>query len=185
MGNNAVGMTALTDLSSKLKNTDRLFALAIRKNLRAGIKDAGSGVLNEVKANASWSSRIPGATRLTIRYSLKGASVRIIVDHNKAPHARPFEVGNKNDFSEAVAANGGYRIVNGRRVAVHRSVYKRALKTGAGVSRQLRHPVFNRGGFADEPTRPFFFPAINSQTHSIDLRMEQVVIRTALDAGFK
>lgn len=189
MGNNAFGMHALTDLSKQLKTVDRKFANAIRANLRSGVKAAGAGVLNGVKAGASWSSRIPAATKLTVRYSTKGASIRIIVDHNKAPHARPLEVGNKNNFTQAVAANGGYKIVNGRRVAVHRSVYKKALKSGVGVGRELRHPVFHKvgapGGFADMPTRPFFFPAVKAAGASIDVAMEKVIIQTARDAGFK
>jgi hypothetical protein len=185
MPNNALGLTALTDLSKQLKTTDKVFASAIRKNLRAGIKKAGSGVLDRVKAKAAWSSRIPGATSLSIRYKQDAASVRIQVNHNKAPHARPYELGNKNSFIEAdINRRGGYQIVNGRRVAVRHAAYKEARKAGA-FSKSLRHPVFNKGGYADEPTRPFFFPAIAEQKGAIDQDMEQAVIQTAKDAGFK
>lgn len=187
--NNALGLRALTDLSARLRTVDRQFANGVRKNLRDAIKQQGAGVLGAVKARASWSSRIPAATKLSIRYNVKGASVRIIVDHNKAPHARPYEMGNKNTFHETfVNANGGYKVVNGRRVAVKHNVYKKALKAGA-FDRNLRHPVFHKvgqpGGYADEATRPFFFPAIKTKSAGIDREMEAVVIKTAHDAGFK
>lgn len=185
MVNNALGMQALTDLSAKMKTVDRAFANELRKQLRAGVKEAGSGVLDAVKRNASWSSRIPAATKLSIRYNVKGASVRIIVDHNRAPHARALELGNKNSYSEAaINRNGGFKIVNGRRYAIERSAYKK-IRAAGGAGRSLRHPVYGRGGFTDQPTRPFFFPGIEQETHSIDMRMEEVVLKTALGAGFK
>jgi len=187
MANNALGLRVLTDMSTQLKSVDRKFANGVRKNLRAGINKAGAGVLSEVKQRASWSSRIPSATKLTVRYNASGASVRIQVDHNKAPHARPLEVGNKNNYSAAVAAGGGYRVVNGRRVAVTRKVYAKARAVGVG--KMLRHPVFHAigqpGGFADMPLRPFFFDAINAQGRNIDQTLEKVVIQTAHDAGFR
>lgn len=185
MVNNALGMQALTDLSSRLKTVDAAFANAIRKQIRAGVLEAGAGVLEAVKARASWSTRIPQATKLTTRFNPKGASIRIIVDHNQAPHARPFELGNKNSYSEAaINRNGGFKIVNGRRYAIERNAYRK-IRAAGGAGRTLRHPVWTRGGYTDEPTRPFFFPGIQEQTHSIDLRMETVVLKTALSAGFK
>lgn len=188
--NNAFGMQALTDLSSQMKTVDKAFANAVRKNLRAGVSDAGSDVLGKVKAAAAWSARIPAATRLTVRYNTKGASIRIQVDHNKAPHARPLEVGNKNVFAlSAINAHGGYKIVNGQRVAVNRNAYTQIKKSGIGLSRGLRHPVFDSGHpptrVGEQATRPFFFPAITAAGKGIDVRMEQVVIRTAREAGFK
>lgn len=185
MVNNALGMQALTDLSSTLKTVDVAFARAVRKQLRAAVNEAGAGVLNAVRWRASWSTRIPQATKLSTRLNPKGASIRIIVDHNQAPHARPFELGNKNVYSEAaINRNGGFKIVNGRRYAIEKAAYKK-IRAAGGAARTLRHPVWRNGGFTDEPTRPFFFPGIEQQTHSIDLRMEQVVLKTALDAGFK
>jgi hypothetical protein len=183
-------MQALTDLSTQLKAVDRAFANGIRKNLRAGVADAGAQVVGRIKTESSWSSRIPQAVTLSIRYRVNGASVRVQVDKRKAPHARPLEVGNKNQFSlAAINAHGGYKVVNGRRVAVRFAAYKEIRKSGAGVERMLRHPVFDSNRppsrIGEQPTRPFFFPAIKASAHGIDVRMEQVVIRTAREAGFR
>jgi hypothetical protein len=185
MPNNALGLTALTDMSKQLKTVDRAFANAVRANLRKGVKAAGNGVVSKVKANASWSSRIPGAVSLNIRYSIYSAAVKVQVDRKKAPHARPLELGNKNQYS---AASVPTVVVNGRKRAVSYGTYKKARAAGA-FSRTLRHPVYHKvgqpGGFAEQPTRPFFMPAILDSGHDIDLVMERVVIQTARDAGFK
>lgn len=189
MPNNALGMRVLTDTATQLKAVDKAFASGIRKNLRAGIQAAGADVLAQVRSNASWSSRIPGATALSIRYNVKGASVRIQVDHKRAPHARPIELGNKNVFVQSfLDTHGGTKTVNGRKTAVSHSAYAAARKAGA-FGKVLRHPVFHKvgdpGGYAEQDLRPFFFPAIKASTPGIDLRMEKVVVQTARDAGFK
>jgi hypothetical protein len=186
----AVGMHALTNLSSDLKTIDKAFASAIRRNLRNAIRQQGQVVVDAVRSRASWSSRIPGATGVSIRYSTVAASVKVSVDHRKAPHARPLEEGNRDSFSEeAVDVLGGYKVVNGRRVAVNRSAYSAIRSTGIGLSRVLRHPVFHQtsepGGYAEMPTRPFFKPAVDASSPGIDRAMENVVIQTARGAGFK
>jgi hypothetical protein len=183
-------MTALTDLSSKLSTVNKQFAASVRKQVRAGVEEAGAATVARVRSAAGWSSRIPGAVKLTTRFSTRGASIRIIVDHRAAPHARPLEVGNKNVFAlSAINALGGYKTVNGRKVAVNRSAYAAIKKTGIGLSRGLRHPVFDSGHpptrVGEQATRPFFFPAIAASKAGIDQRMEDVVIRTAKEAGFK
>lgn len=197
MANNALGMRALTDLSTQMKTVDKDFSNLIKRNLRAGIREAGAGVLEQVKRNASWSSgtggtkengrsSIPSATKLSIRYNAKGASVRIIVDHKKAPHARPLELGNRQQFNEVEIAS---RIAGGARN--RRAAIKEGKRVGTGIisGQLLRHPVFHKsaepGGWAVMPTRPFFFPAITQQGKKIDQRMEAVVIQTARGAGFK
>lgn len=182
-------MQALTDMSVKLKDVDKKFAAAIRKQVRLAVSEAGASTVAKVKANAGWSSRIPGAVKITTRFNTRGASVRIVVDKKRAPHARALELGNKNVFSQAaIDAHGGYKIVNGRRVAVNRSAYAAIKKSGIGVSRGLRHPVFDSGSppvrVGEQATRPFFFPALADSKHDIDLRMERAVIKTAREAGF-
>jgi hypothetical protein len=189
MPNNALGMRVLTNTATQLKTVDRAFASGVRKNLRAGIQAAGAGVLGRVRSNASWSSRIPAATALSIRYNVKGASVRIQVNHTKAPHARPLELGNKNVFVQSfLESHGGTGTVNGRKRAISHSAYAAARQAGA-FGKVLRHPVFHKigdtGGFAEEQLRPFFFPAIKSSGRDIDLQMEKVVVQTARDAGFR
>ncbi len=186
---NALKMHALTDLSKDLKGVDKKFASAVRKNLRAGVQTGGTKVLTEVRRRASWSTRIPNATSLSVRYSLRGASVLIRVNHNKAPHARGLELGNKTTFSEAVInANGGFKVVNGRKVAVNRRVYSAMKTTHVGVGRALRHPVYDSKRpptrVGEQATRPFFFPGITASQDGVEQTLELAAIQAAKDAGF-
>lgn len=184
--NNALGLRVLTDLSKQLKTTDKVFASAVRSNLRKGIKQQGADVLGAVKAAAAWSTRIPGATALSIRYNVKGASVRIQVNHNKAPHARGLELGNRAGFNEVEIATRIAAGAKNRRAAI-----AQGKKSGTGIvsSRLLRHPVYHKssepGGWAVQPTRPFFFPTLAKRRPGIDQAMERVAVQAAHDAGFR
>ena len=185
MANNALGLRVLTDTSARLKTVNRDFANSIRKNLRAAIQAEGAGVVAAVKSAASWSQRIPEATALSIRYNVKGASVRIQVNHNKAPHARPLELGNRQAFNEIEIAS---RIAGGARN--RREAIKQGRREGTGIisGQLLRHPVFHKsgepGGWATQPTRPFFFPTVAAQKGHIDQAMEKAAVQIARDAGF-
>jgi hypothetical protein len=68
---------------------------ALRRETRSVAKD----VEGDIKANASWSSRIPGAVRTTVGFGPRSSGVMIRVDAGKAPHARPLEFGNKPGFN--------------------------------------------------------------------------------------
>lgn len=102
MANNALGLHVLTDTVTRLKTIDPAFARAIRKNLTAVIRQQGDGVLSEVRSRASWSSRIPRATTIQVRYNTKGASVRIQTDKRAAPHARPLDGASGPTFRHPV-----------------------------------------------------------------------------------
>ena len=195
MAQNALGLRVLTNMSSQLKTVDRRFASSVRKNLRSVIQKRGADVLGGVRAAASWSSRIPAATNLSIRYNVKGASVRIQVNHNQAPHARPYELGNKNQYDDRLGSlktvsfvdkKTGQRVF--RTILANASTRKLVKETGTGVSRTLRHPVFHKsgepGGWAVQPTRPFFFPTIAARKGNIDQDFERLVVQVANDAGF-
>ena len=185
MAQNALGLRVLTNMSSQLKTVDRQFANSVRKNLRSVIQKQGADVLGGVRAAASWSSRIPAATNLSIRYNVKGASVRIQTNRNAAPHARPLELGNRQAFNELEIASrikGGAR---NRREAIKQG---KAVGTGIISGQVLRHPVFHKsgepGGWAVQPTRPFFFPTIAARKKNIDQDFERLVVQVANDAGF-
>jgi hypothetical protein len=62
---------------------------AFRKAARPAMLAAGRGVLEQMKANAGWSSRIPAAISMTPAASTFG--VRFRTDAARAPHARPYE----------------------------------------------------------------------------------------------
>lgn len=63
--------------------------------LRRGVKEAAQPIANGVKSAASWSSRIPGATRTKASFSAKGASVTVEVDAAAAPEAAPLNHGGR------------------------------------------------------------------------------------------
>jgi hypothetical protein len=192
MANNAYGMTCLTDLSKQLKTVDKAFARAVTKQLNAAVAAAGADLVAKVQSNAFAQGlhRAAGAVKITTRKSTKGASVRVQVDKSKAPYARPLESGNKTQYSEAfIQSHGGYKTVNGRRVAVDRKVYKRARAAGAS-QRVLVHPVFDyplsyASRVTAQATRPFFFPAIDAAGPGMDAKFEAAVIAMAKEAGFK
>jgi len=70
----------------------------IRRDLRKGLREAGEAALNQARANASWSSRIPGAMSLRVYTSGPRTGVSLRVDSSKAPHARPYEgIGGRGD----------------------------------------------------------------------------------------
>lgn len=67
------------------------FPKDVRQDLRPKLKEIGSAALASVRAHAAWSTRIPSATRLQIGLSKRNPGLAIVVNRNKAPHARPYE----------------------------------------------------------------------------------------------
>lgn len=63
----------------------------LRVELRKGVANAATPVVQAVRSGASWSGRIPGAVKAKPSFSAKQAGVSIVVDSKKAPEARPLE----------------------------------------------------------------------------------------------
>jgi len=65
----------------------------LQKEMRPAIREGAQPMLKGIQRNASWSTRIPKATRISTSFSGRGAGpgVSIITDARKAPHARPYE----------------------------------------------------------------------------------------------
>lgn len=59
----------------------------IRRETRPAIRQAAEPMVAQARANASWSSRIPKAIKLS--NTRRGVTIR--VNKAKAPHARPYE----------------------------------------------------------------------------------------------
>lgn len=78
----------------------------LRSSIRRAVREAAADFVGDVKADASWSSRIPASVRTTTSFSQKAPGVRIFVDSKKAPHARPYEGmakgGNESKFRHPV-----------------------------------------------------------------------------------
>lgn len=184
MAGDGLGMTTNLDaLNMRLKETDKLFAAGVKKRLREAVSLAGVDLVSAIKSEASWSSRIPAATSIGTTFGAKNASIRIRTDRKKAPHARGLEFGNADSFNEKVlqSKTGDYGAAGTSR----RAVMKSMKKSGVGVGRVLRHPVFGRGGYANMPTRPFFFASVNARTPEINKKFETAIALAAVDAGFK
>lgn len=81
----------------------------LRPAIRAAARGAAQGFTSAVKADASWSSRIPAAVKVSTSFAQKGAGVKVGVDSTRAPHARPYEGlaagGNRASFRHPVFGN--------------------------------------------------------------------------------
>jgi hypothetical protein len=64
---------------------------ALRRNLKAAAEPAAA----QVRRNAAWSLRIPGAVGVRANFTSKRPGVSIFVSRTKAPHARPLENSGK------------------------------------------------------------------------------------------
>ena len=141
--------TDLGRLGAELKLVDKTLASAVRRNVRTATNQAGAEVVNLARSNASWSSRIPSATRLTVSFATRSWGVSMTTSKTRAPNARPLEMGSR-----------GNRAVD-------------------------RHPVFGRDVWVDQPTRPYFFPAVEALTPKMMRRIEAAIDAAIREAGFK
>ena len=144
----------LAELGVHLKTLDKKMASAVRRRIREGIRDGGSEILSAVRREASWSSRIPGATTLQVNYSEKRSGVTVVVNRTKAPHGRPIEMGNRGS--------------QGLRHPVFADQRKGR----------------NEWTWVNQPVRPFFFRGVAAATPIVRARMLKVLDDVAADLGF-
>lgn len=78
----------------------------LKRKLRPKLRVAGRVVADDAKVRASWSTRIPGATKVSTSFTARRPGVSVVVDRKKAPHARPFEHGGQpGEFRHPVFGN--------------------------------------------------------------------------------
>lgn len=78
----------------------------LKRELRPGLRAAAKPVLDRARRNASWSTRIPGATKISITFAGRRPGVKIVTNAKRAPHARPFEnLGDQGTFRHPVWGN--------------------------------------------------------------------------------
>lgn len=65
--------------------------IELRRELRPRIRAGSDEIVRDMRARASYSSRIPGAIRSTVSFASRSGGVTIRVDARRAPHARPLE----------------------------------------------------------------------------------------------
>ena len=90
----------MEEIAREMRFLEKSIAAHIRRNLRKAVTESGAEVTAAIKAEASWSKRIPGATSLAMSFGAQKVGVSVKVNAKKAPHARPFEFGNSNGYSE-------------------------------------------------------------------------------------
>lgn len=99
------GVVGRGELAQLVRDLGKL-SPELRRQLRPKLRKAAEGVRDEARRGASWSTRIPPATR--VRTSLSGGrtGVAVVVNAKKAPHARPYENGGKEgEFRHPVFGN--------------------------------------------------------------------------------
>lgn len=74
----------------------------LRKELRPALLRGARPILDQARANASWSTRIPKATRIGAKFQKRRGGVVIITSAKRAPHARPFEGLSGSPFKHPV-----------------------------------------------------------------------------------
>jgi hypothetical protein len=75
----------------------------LKVKLRPGLREAGALVRDRARLNASWSHKIPAATRVSVGFTARNPGVSVQVNKNRAPSARPFEHGgNEGTFRHPV-----------------------------------------------------------------------------------
>lgn len=63
----------------------------LRKRLRPALKAAAEPIVADARGRASWSTRIPRAITLSVRFGQRDPGVSIRVRGKAAPHGRPLE----------------------------------------------------------------------------------------------
>lgn len=96
------GTQELRDLVKDLGKMPKELAREIRPMLR----ESADRPLQDARNNASWSRKIPGATRITTSFTARAAGVSIKTSRRLAPHSRPYENGGKEgSFRHPVFGN--------------------------------------------------------------------------------
>jgi hypothetical protein len=62
-------------------------------DLREGLKAAGQDMVDAVRRETAWSTRIPMATSVAVSFAARSTGVTVRVDARRAPEARPINHG--------------------------------------------------------------------------------------------
>lgn len=151
-----IDTTDLYDLSKRLQGVDKKLATAMKREMRKVAEPIRARVASE----ASWSKRIPGATKVSTRFTARTQQVIVTVNRTQAPHARPLENEGREGF------------------------FKHPIPVRAAGSRRGRLRQAVKGNQVKQRARPFFAKAINSEDHRIDAAIEEVARDFERQAGF-
>jgi hypothetical protein len=119
----------------------------VRREMAPIVRKAAEPVLSQMKANASWSTRIPGAIRVTGGFGASVTGVTFRVDAKRAPHARPYEHdGAEGTFRHPVYGNRENWVSQAARPFFYRAVQQGAEQVTNAVADGVME-VAQRHGF--------------------------------------
>lgn len=99
-------------------------------------------VVNDAKARANWSGRIPSTIRMSTSFRLDREGVEITAGNKSTPHARPYEdVGGKGKFRHPVFPDTRNRTRRGWRWVTQTSrpfLFPAALANEAAATEAVR-----------------------------------------------
>ncbi|TDE40498.1 HK97 gp10 family phage protein [Nonomuraea mesophila] len=138
----------------------------LRKDLRPALKKAAQPILADARKRASWSTRIPKATRIAIGLaSKKKGGVSLRTSAKRAPHARPYEnLGNPGTFRHPVFALPRSRDM---------------------VFGYERPGAFKNTPWVAQKARPFLFPAVEAGADGVTAEIGRTVLDIARRHGWK
>lgn len=119
----------------------------LRRELRPALRKAAHPVLQQMRSNASWSTRIPPATKISTSLAGSGAGVSLRVDAGAAPHARPYEHnGSPGNFRHPVFGHRDNWVPQRARPFFYRALDQKADEVVEAVGDTVRE-VAARHGF--------------------------------------
>lgn len=120
----------------------------LKVELRPGLRKAGEIVRDEARRNASWSTRIPAATRVSVGFTKRNPGVAVQVNKNRAPHARPFEHGGQAGyFRHKVFGHQDRWVRQKARPFLAKAAEDKAPEAEKKVAEVVDHVTRNTGGF--------------------------------------
>lgn len=119
----------------------------VRRELGPIVRKASQPVLGQMRDNASWSHRIPGAIRVAGAFSATSPGVTFRVNSKIAPHARPIEHdGNPGFFRHPLWGNREHWVSQAARPFFYRAVQQRGNEVIEAVANGVAE-IARRHGF--------------------------------------
>lgn len=84
-------MSGTADLRKFISTFPGKFPKDLQREIRPLMRKIGGPALAAAKRNASWSRRIPAATKLSVSLTKRGAGMKISTSRKAADHAHAFE----------------------------------------------------------------------------------------------
>lgn len=133
-----VGVEGGVDDLVALRRDLRRVPEELRPKVRREVKRAGDVALQRARANASWSSRIPAALAIRVRFTGNRAGVTIYARNGVAPHARPFEgITGAGSFAHPVFGNRGVWVQQATRSYLRPAAEETAGEFRDGIQRAV------------------------------------------------